>query len=181
MPFSLPELFFTVPRNPILAVGIPLTLGYISGIPTRDAVPSVWYSTLRAPPGRPPAKVFPFVWTTLYAAMGYASHLAVKAIDRSLDFQTTDAARAGIKLYWVQLALNVLWTPLFFGLRKPGLALLDAVALTTVSTQMMMTLDGPTGGASTLLLLPYCAWLGFATYLNGGIWWMNRTQKKRDH
>jgi len=175
------ELFFTIPKNPVLAVGIPLSLGFISAIPTKTTVESVWYNTLNAPPGRPSPKVFPIVWTVLYTGMGYASHLAVKALDRGLlSPASANSARSGIKLYWAQLALNLLWSPLFFGMRQPALALVDSIALTAITIKMTADLDGPTGGASTLLLLPYCAWLGFATYINGGIWWLNRNQRKRN-
>jgi len=178
MPFSLPAIFFDIPRNPVLAVGLPLSLGLLSGYQTKDRVTSPWYENLRVPPGRPPKAAFPIVWTTLYIAMGYASHIAVKALDSSLAPHVVSAARTGITLYWAQLGLNFLWTPLFFGWKRVDLALVDISVLTGTVIYMTTQLDEPTKGATTLLLAPYCAWLCLATYLNGGIWWLNSGKPK---
>ncbi|KZS97970.1 TspO/MBR-like protein [Sistotremastrum niveocremeum HHB9708] len=175
--FSLPAIFIAIPRNPVLAVGLPLALGTLSGLPTSNVVKTAWYQNLRSPPGRPPNGAFPIVWSTLYIAMGYASRLAVKALDSSLLPATQDTLRTALALYWGQLALNLLWTPLFFGLKRPGLALLDCTALTGTTVYLTTLLHEPTGGQSTWLLAPYCAWLGWATYLNAGIWWLNRDLK----
>ncbi|KAG8679907.1 hypothetical protein FRC09_018626, partial [Ceratobasidium sp. 395] len=109
----------------------------------------------RAPPAKPPRQAFGIVWPILFASMGYASHLAIKSYDTSLSPAVKDAALTGLKMYWVQLGLNIGWTPLFFLLKQ-------------------RTLHGPTDGNATYLLAPYCAWLTYATYLNGGYWWLNR-------
>jgi benzodiazapine receptor len=61
--------------------------------------------------------VFPVAWTTLYASMGYASYLATKAL-QSGDVSVRPRAYQGLVLYWGQLALNLAWTPLFFGLKQ---------------------------------------------------------------
>ncbi len=118
--------------------------------------------------------------------------------------------KLGIAFYYAQLAMNFIWSPLFFNGKKVcsrhkhednthvknqlGLALIDSVLLagTTfcmtvcicqlhgsrveITLWLQKLLDGPTKSQSTYLLLPYCAWLTFATYLNGGIWWLNRGQ-----
>ena len=55
-----------------------------------------------------------------------------------------------------------------------GLALVDSVLLAGTTWYMTSLLDGPTNHKATYFLAPYCAWVGFATYLNGGIWWLNR-------
>jgi len=161
-----------------MAVGLPLSIGFLSGRQTRETVQSLWYQSLRSPPGRPPRAVFPIVWSTLYIAMGYASHLAVKAFDRNLSPSATADAHDGLHLYWAQLGLNLLWTPLFFGWKKVDMALVDISLLTGTVFYMTKKLDGPTKGATTLLLAPYCVWLCWATYLNAGIWWLNGSRPK---
>lgn len=76
---------------------------------------SLWYKSLARPNWEPPKWAFGVVWPLLYLAMGYASHLNVKALDRTPPgFGRTRALR-GMKLYYAQLLLNQLWTPLFFG------------------------------------------------------------------
>ncbi|KAF8681229.1 TspO/MBR family [Rhizoctonia solani] len=171
---NLSPLLLNLPRNPAVAVGLPIILGSLSGYPTAKVVKSGWYESLRAPPGRPPRQAFGIVWPILYASMGYASHLAIKTYDTSLSPAIKDAALTGLKMYWVQLGLNLAWTPLFFLWKQAGIALIDIAALTSTVAAMTHTLHEPTGGTSTYLLAPYCAWLSFATYLNGGYWWLNR-------
>ncbi|KAG8687790.1 hypothetical protein FRC12_019112 [Ceratobasidium sp. 428] len=171
---NLPPLLLDLPRNPVIAVGIPIVLGSLGGYPTSKVVDGPWYAAQRPPPAKPPRQAFGIVWPILFASMGYASHLAIKSYDASLSPAVKDAALTGLKMYWVQLGLNVSWSPLFFLLRQKGLALIDIAALTTTVVAMTRTLHGPTDGKATYFLAPYCAWLTYATYLNGGYWWLNR-------
>ncbi|KAG9088784.1 hypothetical protein FS749_001902 [Ceratobasidium sp. UAMH 11750] len=171
---NLPPLLLELPRNPVFAVGIPIVLGSLSGYPTSKVVNGPWYAAQRPPPAQPPRQAFGIVWPILYASMGYASHLAIKSYDTSLSPAVKDAALTGLKMYWVQLGLNLTWTPLFFMFKQKGLALIDIAALTSTVVAMTRTLHGPTEGKATYLLAPYCAWLTYATYLNGGYWWLNR-------
>ncbi|EJU06030.1 TspO/MBR-related protein, partial [Dacryopinax primogenitus] len=171
---ALPPLLVELPRSPILAVGIPIVLGSLSGFPTLKVAASSWYNGLKAPPGRPPRQVFAFVWPVLYAAMGYASHIAVRSLDNSLSPVTKQAAADGLALYWGQLALNLAWTPIFFGLKNRLVGLIDLSALTGAAYYMTYKLHEATEGKTTYFLGPYCAWLTFALYLNGGVWYMNR-------
>jgi len=187
----LPNILLAVPRNSVTALGLPLALGFFSGSQTSSVTVSNWYHSLRSPPGQPPRTVFPFVWTLLYLSMGYASHIAVKALDTATFKDDYDSLQMGFTLYFAQLALNFVWSPLFFGARQTGLALIDSVLLMgttlamtvcdqtiTVRTAVLKALqrlwDRPTNAQATWFLLPYCAWLGYATYLNAGIWWLNR-------
>ncbi|KAJ7507887.1 TspO/MBR-related protein [Mycena galericulata] len=170
---QLPAPFVSAARVPILAVGLPLGLGLLSGYPTAKVVRSDWYKNLRTPPGRPPRQVFPIVWPLLYISMGYASHLTVKALDSALSPTVRSNCMLALSLYYTQLALNLLWTPLFFGAKRTGIALIDS-GLLAVTTLYMTNLLRPISPEASYLLLPYCAWLSFATYLNGGIWWLNR-------
>ena len=75
-------------------------------------------------------------------------------------------------MFLLQWALNALWTPLFFGLHQPGWALAEILLLLLAILATMRAfwlVDRPAG----LLLLPYAAWVAFATVLNWAIWWMN--------
>lgn len=74
-----------------------------------------------------------------------------------------------LRLFFVQLALNALWTPLFFGLHRPGIALVEIVLLdaAVLATLIAFWRLRPLAGA---LLVPYLGWLLFATALNGAIW-----------
>ncbi|KAG8837368.1 hypothetical protein FRC18_009423 [Serendipita sp. 400] len=174
--FALPTVLVDIPRNPVYAIGMPLVLGSLSGYPTSSVVKGPWYKALKKPALNPPRATFGIVWPVLYASMGYASHLAVKAYDANLSPTSRVDAYSGLKLYYIQLGMNLAWTPIFFGLKKKGLALVDIVSLVGTVFWMTAMLHGPTGGRSTYLLAPYCLWLSFATYLNTSFWWNNRTK-----
>nr|CRX79094.1 hypothetical protein ls5930a1_00143 [Leucosporidium scottii] len=143
-----------------------------SGQLTKSSI-KAWYEPRAKPPGTPPGIAFPIAWTILYASMGLASHLLVNAYDSAIPGSALKAtADLALKMYWGQYALNLLWTPLFFGLRKPVPAFVDISILTPLTcalTYQAAKFDSRT----TYLLAPYCAWLTFATYLNGGFWWLN--------
>ncbi|KAF4619812.1 hypothetical protein D9613_005016 [Agrocybe pediades] len=176
MSIHIPNILLTIPRNPVVAVGLPLALGFFSGGDSSKVANSNWYANLVTPPGNPRREVFPFVWTLLYASMGYASHVAVKALDSTVLEANKNALSLGLALYYTQLGLNYAWSPLFFGQHKIGLALVDSVLLTATTCWMTKLLDRPTDAKATYFLLPYCAWLGFATYLNAGTWWLNKNR-----
>ncbi|KAF7292385.1 TspO/MBR-related protein [Mycena chlorophos] len=173
MTSTIPAFLLVAARIPAVAIGLPLGLGFLSGYPTAQVVRSDWYKNLRKPPGQPPRQVFPIVWPLLYASMGYASHLIVAALDRG-DLR----AELALKLYYAQLGLNLAWSPLFFGFKRPGLALVDIAALAGTTFYLTKIL-GPISATAAYLLLPYCAWLSFATYLNVGIWWMEAKNKDK--
>ncbi|KAF7352730.1 TspO/MBR-like protein [Mycena venus] len=178
--FQLPAFLLSAARIPLVAVGLPLGLGLLSGYPTAKVVQSDWYKACRiqfthsSRSSPAPAQVFPIVWPLLYLSMGYASHLAVNALDgaSSPSVKRSDCMLA-LALYYAQLGLNILWTPLFFGAKKTGLALIDS-GMMAAATFYMTKLLAPHYPAASYLLLPYCIWLSLATYLNGGIWWLNR-------
>ncbi|HEY7332518.1 MAG TPA: TspO/MBR family protein [Candidatus Limnocylindria bacterium] len=125
-----------------------------------------WYRQLRKPSWSPPAWLFGPVWTLLYALMGVAAWLVATG-------GRAGGRGAALGAFGAQLALNAAWTPIFFGLRRPGLALaeimatLGAVAATVALFLRQRTLAG-------VLLLPYLAWTSFATLLNAAIWRRNR-------
>nr|ODN92371.1 benzodiazapine receptor [Cryptococcus depauperatus CBS 7855] len=156
----LPEIMLSVARNPILAVGLPIGLGASSGYLTGRSSRSQWFTTMKPPPGNPPRQAFGPVWTILYGLMGYASHLVVEAFDQaSLPSETALAGRA-LQLYYVQLGLNLLWTPIFFGWKQKLLALAEILVLTgTVFTMTIEMHKLNTPLSTTWFLGPYCVWL----------------------
>ncbi|WVO24926.1 uncharacterized protein IAS62_006306 [Cryptococcus decagattii] len=174
----LPELLFDVARNPVLAVGLPIGLGIASGFVTGQSSRSNWYTTMTAPPGTPPKEVFGPVWTVLYGLMGYASHLAVRAFDTAVTPSGTSQADQALQLYYAQLGLNLIWSPLFFGFKQKEIALGNLLALTgTVAAMTVKMHDLNTPFSTTWFLAPYCAWLGYATYLNAGFVFFNRDRR----
>lgn len=80
---------------------------------------------------------------------------------------------SALNLFAIQLALNCLWSFLFFGLRSPGAALIEIVPLLVfilLTLRAFWRIDRPAG----MLMVPYAAWVGFAVLLNASIWWLNR-------
>jgi benzodiazapine receptor len=150
----------------IVAVLLPLLVGVLGSVFTIDAVRS-WYPTLARPSFAPPSWVFGPVWTTLYVSMGVASWLVWRR-----GFARPDVRRA-LMLYAVQLAFNLGWSWLFFGLRRPFLGLVEIVVLLVLIGATMRRF-GAVSRVAALLLAPYLAWVAFATVLNGGFWWLNR-------
>jgi tryptophan-rich sensory protein len=126
-----------------------------------------WYPTLQRPAWTPPNFLFGPVWTTLYIAMAVAGWRAWRSAAPA-------ARRSVITLYGTQLTLNALWSVLFFGLKRPDLALVEIFVLWTVlmwAGLRFARLDRIAGW----LWLPYVAWVTFAAALNGAIWYLNRT------
>lgn len=121
-----------------------------------------FYATLDQPAWAPPAGVFGPVWTTLYALMGVAAWL----VWRERDAPTRNAA---LVLFVVQLAVNALWSWLFFAWHRGAFAFLDILVLLVliVATLASFWKIRPLAGA---LLLPYLAWVGFATALCYRVW-----------
>ena len=151
-------------RRPMLAF-ILVTLA-VGAIGSAIAVPNIraWYDTLRLPAFAPPDNVFPFVWTALYILMAVAAWRA---------WRLTGLKSPAIALYALQLALNLGWCIVFFGLHAVSAALLEIgtlVLAVLVTTILFFRADKLSG----LMMLPYLAWVGFAAALNYGFWVLNR-------
>ncbi len=126
------------------------------------AMPGEWYASLRKPSWNPPSWIFGPVWTALYIMMAVAAWLVWRR----------GGPRRALGLYGVQLALNAAWTPLFFGLKLPGLAfaeILLLLAAVIVTARAFATVSRP----AALLLVPYIAWVAFASFLNFTLWRLN--------
>jgi tryptophan-rich sensory protein len=120
-----------------------------------------WYAGLAKPPFNPPSWIFGPVWTTLYAMMAFAAW--------RIWLASGHPGREGaLNWYFGQLALNALWSPVFFGLEQPGMALAIIVALlvgVAVTVWKFWTIQRLAGW----LMAPYLAWTAFATLLNASI------------
>lgn len=132
---------------------------------TFDAIPT-WYAALVKPSFSPPNWVFGPVWTILYALMGIAAFFAW-----DVRFEKTHAARA-LKWYWIQLFFNAIWTPIFFGMQNMGLALMVIIIL-WLSIIMMLREFFRLNVWLGIILVPYLAWVSFATVLNYSLWMLN--------
>ncbi len=124
-----------------------------------------WYPTLAKPTWTPPGAIFGPVWTALYIAMAVAAW-------RVWRRQTGSAAMAVLRSYGAQLVLNALWSVLFFGLRRPDLAMIDIVALWLLLVLALVRFWRADRIAAALWT-PYVVWVTFATALNAAIWRMN--------
>lgn len=127
--------------------------------------PGEWYAALAKPAWNPPSWIFAPVWTALYLMMA----LAAWQVSVHGEYRRR---RLPLAFFVVQLALNAAWSWLFFGLRSPGLALLDILAL-WVALSVTTGLFLKTRRAAGLLLLPYWLWVSFAAVLNLEIWRLN--------
>ncbi len=126
-------------------------------------VPNDWYRSLVRPSFAPPSWVFGPVWTVLYAMMGVAAWFV---------WRQKGVRRGAMTLFGIQLALNAVWSGLFFGLQNPALALADIVLLwlAIAGTLWAFFRVIPRAG---WLMVPYFAWVSFAAALNVEFWRLN--------
>jgi benzodiazapine receptor len=129
--------------------------------------PGDWYRSLRKPTWTPPNWLFPVAWTTLYLCMSFSAA-------RIAGLAGTEAGVGQALAFWgLQIALNTLWTPVFFGLHKlgAGLVVLGLLWLAVAATMVAFwRIDFIAG----LLFLPYLAWVSVAGALNFSVWRLNR-------
>jgi translocator protein len=130
-----------------------------------------YFESLRKPPGTPPPAVFGPAWGTLYLLMGVAAWLVWRE-------GITRRSALALGLFAAQLALNFAWSLIFFGRHRLGIALLEIAVLwlTILVTLLAFWRVRRPAGA---LLAPYLAWVSFASYLNAGIWWLQRRPAER--
>lgn len=124
--------------------------------------PGAWYNALSKPSWTPPNWLFPVAWTTLYVCMSAAGALAA----------SSEGAGLALALWALQIAVNTLWTPVFFGLRriKAGMVVLGALWLSVVACTVALWAVTPLAG---ILFLPYVAWVSVAAALNWSVMQLN--------
>lgn len=146
----------------LVATGAAATAGAIASVQAAD-----FYQQLIKPPWAPPAAVFGPVWTALYLLMAVAAWLVIRTTG-------WPGARPAITLYLVQLVFNALWTWIFFRWRSGSLALLEILVLWTL---LLVTIRvfWRSRRLAGVLLMPYLAWVTFATALTYALWQRNPT------
>jgi benzodiazapine receptor len=130
-------------------------------------MPGDWYASLVKPGWTPPPWVFGPAWTILYAMMAVAAWRLWRRRDA-----LPRASRRALALFAVQLALNLAWTPVFFGMQRPDLAL-AVILLLWVAIAATIVAAWKACKTAAALLVPYLAWVTFATALNAAIWRLN--------
>lgn len=140
-------------------------LSFAAALPGYWAPPGTWYAQLDKPSWNPPGWIFGPVWSVLYLLMGISAWIV---------WRKDGFARAGgaLTLFLAQLGLNALWTPVFFGMKRPDLALFVIVALLVLIAATRKAFRKHDRLAAWLLV-PYLLWVGFATALNAALWRMN--------
>jgi translocator protein len=126
---------------------------------------NTWYAQLRKPDWTPPNWIFGPVWTTQYVLMAVSAWLVWRTTEWSV-------AKSALILFGIQVALNTLWTLLFFGLREVRLAFVEIMLLWMMVVATVVSFL-PLSRLAAWLLLPYLLWIGFASYLNFRIWQIN--------
>jgi len=120
---------------------------------------NTWYASLNKPFFNPPNWIFGPMWSILYILMAVALYLVWKK-----EYAQQEKSKALI-LYAIQLTLNTLWSVIFFGMREPAIALIDIVLLEIAIILTLLSFKKISPLAAKLLI-PYIAWVGFATILN---------------
>ena len=148
----------------IICLIIPLAVGGLSAWLTRNSMEN--FSSLKQPPLSPPGWLFPVVWTILYLLMGFASYLIATSAAHRIQINSA------LSIYAAQLAVNFLWSPIFFNWQAFLLAFIWLLLLWVliVVTIRRFAAIRPLAG---WLLVPYLVWVTFAGYLNLGIYLLN--------
>lgn len=134
-------------------------VGFLTGISNQ---PGLWFDALQKPFFQPPNWLFGPVWTVLYVMIAVAGARVWLAAPWS----------APMGLWVGQMLLNLLWSPAFFGLHNPELALAIVVPLVTVNVAFI-AVSWKSDRIAALLFAPYALWTGFASLLNGAIVYLN--------
>ena len=142
---------------------LPQIAGGLGAFFTLTSVQS-WYLTLNKPSWNPPSWLFGPVWTTLYVLMGIACFLIWKS--------EHPRKKQVLTLYFLQLFLNSLWSPAFFGAQNPMLGILVIVPM-WASILACIIFFRKINTWAAVLMIPYLLWVSFATVLNATIWYLN--------
>ena len=154
----------------IVSIVASFAAGGIGSLFTFKAIPT-WYQGLKKPPYTPPNWVFGPAWTTLYILMGISVFLVWQ---KGL---VTNGAVLAFTLFWIQLSINAFWSIIFFGMKSKGGGVITIIILwlfilaTIITSFQVSTWAG-------VLLIPYIVWVSIASYLNIGIWVLNRPGKQ---
>lgn len=150
MPKDLPKFIF--------AIGICLGVGFLGSFFTVSSIPT-WYVFLNKPFFSPPNWIFAPVWTILYILMGISLYLIWQK-------------KRVPNVFWIQLILNAVWSIIFFGMKNPAFAMVDILVL-WISIFLTIKTFNKINKLAGKLLIPYIAWVSFASILNLSIVLLN--------
>ena len=147
-------------------IAICLAVGFLGSRITQMSI-ETWYPTLEKPIFNPPNWVFAPVWTIFYILMGTAAGLVWNQLE-----QNKEMVKKAILFFIIQLLLNLLWSYLFFGLNNLLLASIEIVLLWLIIYETY-TLFKKINVKASYCLIPYLAWVAFATLLTFSIYFLN--------
>lgn len=152
-------------RRAIVTVPLLFLLGFAAGRVAPAGSDNAWYVALAKPELNPPDWVFPIAWSTLYVLMGLALAMVLQA-------WRAKGRGVAVGLFALAFALNLVWTPIFFGLHQVGLALavIAAMLLSGIAAAIAFARVRPLAG---WLLVPYLVWISFAGVLTWRILQLN--------
>lgn len=155
----------TFKRIPLLIISllIPQFAGIIGSLFTVKNIPT-WYANLNKPFFTPPSWLFAPAWIILFILMGVSLYLVL--IKQKKIFTPP------VKIFFIHLVVNTLWSIVFFGMREPGLAFIVIVALWFL-IYYIIKIFYKIDKTASYLLIPYLAWVSFASILNFSIWILN--------
>lgn len=148
----------------VIAIAAPVLLGMLSSFISGDI--GAVYDRLQTPPLSPPNWVFGVVWPILYIMMGVALGLVLT------NERRPERVRSALVVFIIQLVLNIAWSPVFFGLLAywPAVVIVVAMDVMLIAT---IVLFARVNKVAAWLLVPYLAWILFASYLTLGVALMN--------
>lgn len=149
----------------IISLVLPQLAGIVSSFFTVSAIPT-WYAAIQKPSFNPPNWIFGPVWLSLYFLMGISVYLIWQKLEEDKK------AKTAMWLFWIHLFFNATWSIIFFGLRSPGLALIN-LGVIWVFIFILMIKFWQINKWSACLLVPYFIWVSFAGVLNYFIWYLN--------
>ena len=139
-----------------VSIGVALFLGVAGGLLTEIGP---WYRALRKPRLQPPDWLFGPAWTIILGLAAWSAILAWNAAEGPAE------QRLVILLFGLNALFHFLWSPLFFKAKRPDLALVEVLFLWG-SLVALVVLLWPISAKASLLILPYLAWVSFASWLN---------------
>ena len=149
----------------IFSIVICHSAGFIGAIFTSSTIPT-WYDSLKKPFFSPPNWIFGPVWTILYTLMGISAYLVWRHGIHNSQVKTA------LIIFGVQLFLNAIWSPIFFGLRALFVALVVIIILWIAILLNILTFL-KISKIAAVLLIPYILWVSFAAILNYSLWILN--------
>ncbi len=152
-----------IDKSLVISIIIPLIVGLVSFLISMSGMSE--FNNLVKPSLAPPGFIFPIVWTILYTLMGYSSYLIYESNDYHSD--------CCLKIYLLNLFVNFLWSPIFFGLNLRLFGLIWIILLVLVVSYMIWCFYKVNKKAA-YLQIPYLVWCLFATYLNLSFYLLNR-------